>query len=150
MELTEATIDSAKPRAKPYKLFDAGGLHILVSVHGGKAWRLKYRFGGKEKQLSLGRYPAVTIAEARDRRDAFREMLADGIDPSEQARAMRAAQLDESARQNALMRFLLDNDGALAIRLGNRRFTLSPTETGELRAFLHATRAVTPKVTSCP
>jgi Arm DNA-binding domain len=72
-----------KPGEKPIRLFDGGGLYLEVSPTGGKWWRLKYRFDGKEKRLSLGVYPDVSLKDARDRRDASRKLLADGIDPSE-------------------------------------------------------------------
>jgi len=59
MPLTDTQIRNAKPRERPYKLGDAGGLYLLVNPSGAKWWRLKYRFGGKAKLLSLGIYPAV-------------------------------------------------------------------------------------------
>lgn len=68
MPLTDTAIRNAKPGAKPIKLFDERGLHLELSPAGGKWWRLKYRFGGKEKRLSLGVYPDVSLKEARDRR----------------------------------------------------------------------------------
>ncbi|MEN8763966.1 MAG: Arm DNA-binding domain-containing protein [Thiogranum sp.] len=58
MALTDIKIRKAKPGCKPFKLYDAGGLFLLVDTSGGKWWRLKYRFAGKEKQLSMGTYPA--------------------------------------------------------------------------------------------
>lgn len=150
MPISPEQIESISPTGKPFKLFDERGLFLLVSAAGGKWWRLKYRFGGREKQLSLGTYPEVSLAEAQARRDAFRSLLADGIDPSEHAKAERAAKRAEEARQLAATRFSLDSDGALSFCLGNRRLTLTPAETAELRAFLDATWAVTPKVTPCP
>ena len=82
MALTDVVIKNAKPRAKPYKLGDAGGLFLLVQPSGGKLWRLKYRVDGREKKLGLGTYPDVSLAEARRRRDDARELLAGGKDPS--------------------------------------------------------------------
>lgn len=81
MALTDPAIRNAKPSHKPVRLFDAGGLYIEISPSGGKWWRLKYRFNGKEKRLSLGVYPQVGLKEARQRRDSARKLLADGIDP---------------------------------------------------------------------
>jgi len=69
LPLSELQIKNAKPQEKGYKLFDGGGLNLLVSPAGGKLWRLKYSFDGKVKQLSLGAYPQVTLADARKRRD---------------------------------------------------------------------------------
>ena len=64
MSLTDAAIRNAKPKSKPYKLSDAGGLFLWVQPSGGKWWRYKYRFAGKEKALALGSYPDVGLAEA--------------------------------------------------------------------------------------
>lgn len=110
--------------------------------NGSRGWRLKYRFGGKEKLISLGVYPDVNLKQARIKRDELREVLADGIDPSEYRKAERQADLEASARQTAAMRFSLDHEGALSIKLGNRRVDLTPTETADLRTFLDATSAV--------
>lgn len=142
MPLTDADIRKAEPRDKPFKLFDAGGLFILIHPRGGKWWRLKYRLAGKEKQLSLGVYPNVSLEEARERRDSYRGMLAAGQDPGEHHREMKQADRDMRDRQGAAARFSLDSEGALSVKLGTRRVVLTPGETGDLRAFLHATREV--------
>jgi integrase len=81
MALTHVAAHSAKPREKAYKLADEKGLHLLISPNGSKYWRFKYRFGGKEKQLSLGVYPEVTLAEAREKRDQARKLLSNDSDP---------------------------------------------------------------------
>lgn len=65
--LTVKDIDNSKPKEKPYKLFDGGGLYLEVSPAGGKLWRFKYRFMGKEKRLALGAYPEVKLADVRRR-----------------------------------------------------------------------------------
>ena len=75
---------------KPYKLADAGGLYLLITPAGGKLWRLKYRFEGKEKLLALGAYPDVGLALARERRDAARKLLADGTDPGAHRKVVEA------------------------------------------------------------
>jgi len=80
--LTDKEIKAAKPREKPYKLSDAHGLFILITTNGSKLWRLKYRFEGKEKQLSLGKYPLTSAAVARLKREEARKQLEDGVDPS--------------------------------------------------------------------
>jgi hypothetical protein len=82
MALTDVTIRNAKPGLKPRKLADSGGLHLLISPAGGKLWRLKYRFDGKEKQLAIGPYPDISLSEARKRRDEARALLAGGKDPN--------------------------------------------------------------------
>ncbi len=75
MPLTGTTIRHAKAYSRARKLFDGGGLYLEVSPNGGKWWRLKYRFTGKEKRLSLGVYPDVSLKEARRRRDEARQLL---------------------------------------------------------------------------
>ncbi|WP_415519642.1 MAG: tyrosine-type recombinase/integrase [Desulfovibrio aminophilus] len=80
--LTDTAIRNAKPGQKQRKLSDEKGLFLLVAPSGGKWWRFKYRFAGKEKLLSLGTYPEVSLAQARERRDEARKLLARGIDPS--------------------------------------------------------------------
>lgn len=97
MPLTDVTVRNSKPGNKPIKLADARGLYLEVSPSGGKWWRLKYRFEGKEKRLSLGVYPDVGLKEARERRDAARKLLADGVDPSANRKAQKAAKVDEAA-----------------------------------------------------
>ena len=82
MSLSDTALRNAKPRNAPYKLYDAGGLFVIVTPAGGKWWRLKYRFGGKEKLLSLGTYPDTGLKEARGKRDEARKLIAQGIDPS--------------------------------------------------------------------
>lgn len=91
MALTDTAIRNAKPGAKPVKLFDAAGLYLLVQPTGSKLWRLKYRFGGSEKLLALGAYPDGPLRGARERRDAERRKLADGIDPGQARKADNAA-----------------------------------------------------------
>ncbi|QDB99740.1 integrase arm-type DNA-binding domain-containing protein [Mesorhizobium sp. 8] len=80
--LTDARIRAAKAAEKPYKLADGGGLHLFVSPAGGKLWRYRYMFGGKEKLLSLGAYPDLSLAVAREARDGAKATLKAGRDPS--------------------------------------------------------------------
>lgn len=97
MPLTDTAIRSAKPGEKAVKLFDERGLYLEISPTGGKWWRLKYRFDGKEKRLSLGVYPDVSLKDARERRDEARKLLANGIDPSENRKAQKSARADRAA-----------------------------------------------------
>jgi integrase len=83
MPITDLAIRSAKATNKPQRLFDGGGMYLEVSTSGGKLWRFKYRFDGKEKKLSLGTYPDTSLADARGKRDAARKLLAAGTDPGE-------------------------------------------------------------------
>jgi len=83
MPLTDIQIRNAKPEDKSYKLYDGGGLYIEIAKSGGKLWRMKYSFAGKEKLLSFGGYPIVTLAEARQCRDGAKRLLAKDTDPGE-------------------------------------------------------------------
>ncbi len=84
MQLSEFKIRKAKSREKAYKLSDGGGLFLLVKPNGSKLWRQKYYFQNKERLLSHGQYPAVSLAKARRKRDQTRELLAEGTDPAVQ------------------------------------------------------------------
>jgi len=81
MALKDVNVKNAKPREKAYKLADEKGLYLYIKPNGSKAWRLKYRFLGKEKTLSIGLYPDVSLSDARNARDNARKQLADKIDP---------------------------------------------------------------------
>lgn len=81
MSLTDTAIKSAKAGIKPYKLSDARGLYLLVTCNGSKLWRVKYRFADSEKVLPLGKYPDVSLMQAREGTSAARKQLAVGIDP---------------------------------------------------------------------
>jgi hypothetical protein len=91
LALTDTEIRRSKPAEKPFKLSDSGGLHLFVTPSGGKLWRWKYRFDGAEKLMALGRYPEITLADARERRDAARKRLAIGIDPMAERIAEKTA-----------------------------------------------------------
>lgn len=91
MALTELEIRAAKAVGKPLKLFDGGGLYLLVTPGGGRWWRLKYRYEGKERGISLGVYPDVSLKRARICRDDARRMIAEGIDPSARRQADKYA-----------------------------------------------------------
>lgn len=92
MALTEVEIRSAKAAEKPLKLFDGGGLFLLVNPNGSRWWRLKYRHHGKERGISLGVYPEVSLKQARARRDEARRLVADGVDPSSERKAEKVSQ----------------------------------------------------------
>jgi integrase len=89
-KLTATAIESARGHERPYKLFDGGGLYLLVKPDGARWWRLKYRFDGVEKLISLGTYPSRSLKAARSARDAAKKQLANGIDPSRQRQVERA------------------------------------------------------------
>ncbi|CAI1953313.1 Putative prophage CPS-53 integrase [Serratia fonticola] len=92
MPLTDIKVKTAKPMEKAYKLADGGGMYLLVKPNGSKYWRLKYRFAGKEKMLSIGVYPDVSLADAREKRKEARKTLASGGDPGEVKKAEKLSQ----------------------------------------------------------
>lgn len=98
--LTELAISKAKKAPKEYKLFDGGGLFLLITPAGGKLWNLKYRFAGKEKKLALGAYPTLTLAEARQRREEAKKLIMNGVDPAE-VRKSQKQQLEVQADHDA-------------------------------------------------
>lgn len=95
MSLTDVKVKNRKPGEKQIKLFDGGGLYLLVPPGGGKYWRLKYSIDGREKVLALGTYPEVSLADAREKRDAARKQLKNGIDPGEAKKAARAMRVGD-------------------------------------------------------
>ncbi|HHN3351788.1 TPA: Arm DNA-binding domain-containing protein, partial [Pseudomonas aeruginosa] len=104
MPLTDSAIKAAKPAAKPYKLSDSQGLYLLINPNGSKLWRLKYRMAGKEKLLSFGTYPTVTLLQARRRRDEAKLLLSEGKDPSVERQAERINKQNESLTFESLAR----------------------------------------------
>lgn len=99
MPLTNTKIQNAKPKDKPYKLYDNGGLLLIIQPNGGKWWRYKYRLAGKEKLLALGTYPDISLAEARERHSQARKLVANGKDPNEikkEAKKQVAAKTENS------------------------------------------------------
>jgi len=132
MALTDTKIKNAKHGPKPIKLFDERGLFLLLQPSGGKLWRLKYRILGKEKKLSLGIYPDVSLRVARRRRDEARTLLANGVDPAtvklDKEKAARAAAAntfkvvaDEYIEKSAL-------EGRAAVTIKKTRWLLSLME----------------------
>ncbi len=97
MPLSDTAIRTAKPQEKTYLLTDGEGMYLEVTPSGGKWWRFKYRFDGKQKRLSLGTYPDTGLKEAREKRHEARRLLAAGIDPSENRKATKAARAGDVA-----------------------------------------------------
>jgi len=132
MPLSDIAIRAAKPGPKPVKLSDEKGLFLLVQPSGGKLWRLKYRIAGKEKKLSLGRYPDVALKDARRRCDEARKLIAAGIDPSEKKRIDR---LDATVRAATTFKAVADEyivkcerEGRADVTVGKARWLLSLME----------------------
>jgi len=97
MPLSDTAIKNAKPRdGKSYKLSDEKGLYLLVTVNGGKWWRFDYRFDGNRKTLSMGTYPDTSLKQAREKRDAARKQIADGIDPGLTRKIEKAGSIENT------------------------------------------------------
>ena len=94
--LSEIKVRTAKPKKIEYKLFDGGGLFLLITPSGGKLWRFRYLFEKKEKKLSFGAYPAISLLDARKRREEVRSQLAHGIDPGAVRRAQKQAKIEST------------------------------------------------------
>ena len=97
--LTATQIKQAKPKEKDYKLSDGGGLYLLVTKRNTKLWRLKYKYGDKEKLLSFGAYPDITLKRARELRDEAKELIANGIDPTQKKQEAKELQKQEELKK---------------------------------------------------
>lgn len=100
MHLNDTALKNAKPKDKPYKQFDVDGLYLLVKPNGSKLWRFKFYFDGKEKSLSFGSYPEITLKRAREKRDDARTLIAEGVNPSDHRKAVQLSL--ENARADTL------------------------------------------------
>ena len=119
------------------KLHDGGGLYLWVYQDGRKYWRMRYRLGGKEKSLSLGVYPHVSLDDVRLNRYQIRSQLSSGLDPSEQ-RKVAHREAKKAANYRNQFRLALSNDGALKIKTQSHVVHLTSLQTKALRAFLLA------------
>ena len=99
MKLSDITVRNIKPSSKVQKLSDGGGLYLHVSPSGGKLWRMAYRFGGRQKTLSFGAYPSVSLKDARQLREEAKELLAGAIDPGEQKKQEKITAQAEAQEQ---------------------------------------------------
>lgn len=95
--LTDIQVKNVKPQEKEFTLFDGGGLYVLITPSGGKLWHLKYSYNGKGKRITLGAYPSISLADARQRREEAKKLLANGIDPGEVKKAQKAAMGEQDA-----------------------------------------------------
>ena len=132
MPLTDAGIRIAKTDTSPFKLYDGGGLYLIVMPSGGKLWRLKYRHLGKEQALSLGRYPDVGLKAAREARDEARKLIASGKNPAfEKKRAAVAASVGAANTFSAVAGEFIEKrerEGLKDITTGKARWLLSLLE----------------------
>jgi len=128
MSLTAIAIKNARPKVKPYKLTDERALYLLVMPNGAKYWRMKYRHLGKQKTLALGVWPEITLADAREKRDAARTQIADGLDPMAEKKLSRIrAQVDANSTFKAIAEEWLlkyEREGRATITLEKIRWLL--------------------------
>ena len=124
--LKDISVRSLKPTAKPQKLSDGGGLHLLVQPNGSKLWRLAYRFEGKQKTLALGVYPAVSLSDARTGRDGARKLLARSIDPSAKRKSDRRSGAGNSFQLVAEELIAkVEREGRAQVTLDKKRWLLA-------------------------
>jgi len=104
MSLSELKVRNAKAKEKFYKMTDGDGLYLLIAETGRKLWRFRYRFEGKEKLLALGKYPEISLLDARRRRDDARKLLANGVDPGAVRKAQKQSKIEDTETVEVIAR----------------------------------------------
>src|SRR5262245_45157052 len=124
--LNDTRVRNARPSDRPIKLSDSGGRYLLIQPNGSKLWRLAYRFGGKQKTLAIGVYPAVTLKHAREKRDEAKRLLADNVDPSMQRRLEKlmaaSGNTFRAVAEEVLVK--LEREGRADVTLAKKRWLL--------------------------
>jgi hypothetical protein len=115
MALTDTKVRSAKPEEKEYSLVDGDGMSLLVKPNGSKYWRFRFRFGGKQHLMAFGVYPEISLANARQKREEARKLVAAGIDPREHKRALK-----KSRRKRLLLSRRLPENGLRLTKNGRK------------------------------
>ena len=138
MALTEEIVREAQPQSKPKKLFDGRGLFLLIVPSGGKWWRYRYRFAGKQQTLAMGVYPEVNLVQARERCDQMRQLLLQGIDPAAARNAEKSREVaDRLAAKNASSVQVSANiDGSVEIWKGRAVVRLTSSEARGVHTLL--------------
>lgn len=126
--LSEDVINAAKHEDKIYRLYDGEGLYLHITPSGGKWWRFKYRFGRKDKKLALGTYPDVGLDDARRNRDAAKELLLKGFDPSEIRKKDKARDKAEYLESKGIPSVRATFDGKIEIWKGANTMRLTLEE----------------------
>ena len=126
--LSNEIIETVLPDTKPIKLFDGAGLYLLVNFNGSKLWRFKYRYQGKEKLLSFGRYPEVSLDNARVMRSDAQQILEDGLDPSVIRKIGNNLELAERTKPNQSVSVRVNMDGVFEIWKGRLAIHFSADE----------------------
>ena len=130
MALYDTRIRNARSKARPYRLADGGGLHLEVRPTGARLWRYRYRIAGKENLYAIGAYPEVSLAAAREARDAARKLAKQGIHPAHSRKTERLRTAHESANtfQAIAMEWLQEQKGRLTARAYQQRERLLERE----------------------
>ena len=136
--LTDNENESINPGHKPIRRFDGGGLYLEVAPSGGKWWRLKYRFLRKDKRLALGVYPDVGLIEAREERNAAKQLLKQGIDPAARRREEKSRETAErlAAKGPSTVQVSVALDGAVEIWKGHAVVRLTSGEAEAVKGLL--------------
>lgn len=135
-KLTDEEIRNLKHESKPYKLSDGDNLYLHIMPNGGKWWRFRYRFDGKEKSLALGTYPMTSIEDARRSREAAKELLSQGFDPSEIRKQEKALSKADRIEGKRLPHVRIGFDGRIEIWKGGNVLHLTWDESRFIASML--------------
>jgi len=135
--ITEADIIKVTPRENAYKLTVGGALYLFVSPNGGKHWRMKYRFNGKENAFSIGSFPKISLQEAIEARDNAKTLLKEGLDPN-LAKQKENKEKTKPLHNKAQFRIDMSSDGVLTIETEKKIISLTKAQVKALQSFLAA------------
>lgn len=135
MPLTEALVKETKPTNKIIRIYDTKGLYLEINPSGGKYWRLKCRFNGKEKRLALGIYPDVSLNDAKHKRDEIKQQLINDIDPLKEKRLAKE-KMEQIKDRELGLRLLLKPNGDLIIKKKLKSILITKEELNSLSSFL--------------
>lgn len=123
LPLSDKEIKNAKSKEKEYKLFDGGGLYLVIQPNGSKGWRLKYLFQGIEKRISIGTYPTISLAEAREKREELKKLVKSGINPSDERKAAKEqVRIEQVKLTNTFENIALEFLEKQKLRLGEKTY----------------------------
>ena len=134
-KITEVDIIKATPRENAYKLTVGGALYLLVSPSGGKYWRMKYRFNGKENAFSIGSFPKISLQQAIEARDNAKTLLKEGLDPNF-AKQKENKEKTKPLHNKAQFRIDMSSDGVLTIETEKKIISLTKPQVKALQSFL--------------
>ncbi len=135
MPLTNTLVRDTKPKDKVFRIYDTKGLYLEINPNGGKYWRLKYHFNGKEKRLALGIYPKISLEEARYKIAGIKQQLKDGIDPLME-KILARARVEEVKDRELGLKLSLETNGDLIIKKKFKSILITKEELKSLSLFL--------------